>query len=47
MLTTWTRCSVCKCVVAHLDQPGHDEWHARLAAALAAEDDPPVLEVAS
>jgi hypothetical protein len=49
LLTTWTRCLRCKVPVEHLEQSGHDEWHAwldRLAASLA-QDEPPVLEAAS
>lgn len=49
LLTTWTRCARCRCVVEHLEQSGHDEWHAwldRLAAGQA-QDEPPVLECAS
>jgi hypothetical protein len=46
LLTTWTRCTVCKCVVEHLEQPGHDAWHAQLDGCRQDEDEP-VLEEAS
>jgi len=42
LLTTWTSCRVCGCVVAHLDQRLHDAWHAAQA-----EPEPPVLEAVS
>jgi len=35
LLTTWTVCVVCRAVVAHLDQPAHDDWHAQ-------QEQPPV-----
>jgi hypothetical protein len=48
LLTTWTRCPRCKCVVEHLEQAGHDAWHAQLDALAAGRaGDEPVLEEAS
>jgi hypothetical protein len=47
LLTTWTRCTVCKVPVEHLEQPGHDEWHAWLAQCRCRDEAEPVLEEAS